>query len=244
MKVLVIGATSAIAQETSKCFARDGAELFLVARSPAKLAAVAADLRVRGALRVETYVLDLCELDQHRAMFEQAVTTLGSLDMLLIAHGVLGNQRQLEQDVEATLKNFTINCTSVIALLTISARYFERQRRGCMAVISSVAGDRGRQSNYTYGAAKAAINAFMQGLRNRLASAGVAVLTVEPGFVATPMTAHVKQGLLFAKPRSVGNAIYQAMRAGKDVVYVPWFWWPIMFVVRNIPERIFKRLSL
>jgi short-subunit dehydrogenase len=132
----------------------------------------------------------------------------------------------------------------VISLLTISANYFEQRRRGCIAVISSVAGDRGRKSNYVYGTAKAALTTFLQGLRNRLSSSGVTVVTVKPGFVATPMTAHMKSGLLTASPQAVGQGIYEAMMKKKDVVYLPWFWQPIMFIVKSIPESVFKRLSL
>lgn len=243
MKVLIIGATSAIAHETAKCFARDGAELFLVARSAEKLTAVADDLKVRGAQRVETFVLDANELERHTALFDGAIRNLNGIDMLLIAHGTLGDQQRCEKSVEQTIKELSTNAISVISLLTLSANYFEQQRRGCIAVISSVAGDRGRQSNYVYGTAKAAVSTFMQGLRNRLAKSGVAVLTIKPGFVDTPMTADKPKGLLFARPRSVGEGIYKAMLQGKDVVYLPWFWRPIMFVVCNIPERIFKQLS-
>src|SRR5512135_382642 len=244
MKVIIIGATSAIAQETAKYFARDGAELFLVARAENKLAAIANDLKVRGARCVETAVLDVNEFERHQPMLEQAISTLGGLDMLLIAHGTLGNQRKCEQDVNEALQEFTTNCTSFISLLTISANYFEQQKRGCIAVISSVAGDRGRQSNYVYGAAKAGVSAFTEGLRNRLAKSGVAVVTIKPGFVDTPMTAHVRKGLLFASAKKVGEDIYRAMLKEKDVVYLPWFWRPIMFIVRSIPESIFKKLSL
>ena len=243
MKVLIIGATSAIAHETAKCFARDGAELFLVARSAEKLTTVADDLKVRGAQRIETFVLDANELEQHTALLEEAIRSLNGLDMLLIAHGTLGDQQLCEKSVEQTLKELSTNALSVISLLTLSANYFEQQRRGCIAVISSVAGDRGRQSNYVYGTAKAAVSTFMQGLRNRLAKSGVAVLTIKPGFVDTPMTADKPKGLLFAQPGSVGQGIYTAMLQGKDVIYLPWFWRPIMFVVRSIPERIFKQLS-
>jgi decaprenylphospho-beta-D-erythro-pentofuranosid-2-ulose 2-reductase len=244
MKVLIIGATSAIAQETAKCFARDGAELFLIARSAEKLIALADDLKVRGAQRVETFVLDVNELERHAALLEEAIRSLDGLDMLLIAHGTLGDQQQCERSVEQTIKELSTNAISVISLLTLSANYFEQQRRGCIAVISSVAGDRGRQSNYVYGTAKAAVSTFMQGLRNRLAKSGVAVLTIKPGFVDTPMTADKPKGLLFAQSRSVGKRIYKAMLQRKDVVYLPWFWRPIMFVVCSIPEHIFKQLSL
>jgi short-subunit dehydrogenase len=244
MKILIIGATSAIAHETAKCFARDGAELFLVARSAEKLTVEADDLKVRGAQHVETFVLDANELERHAALLEEAIRTLDGLDMLLVAHGTLGDQQLCEKSVEQTIKELSTNAISVISLLTLSANYFEQQRRGCIAVISSVAGDRGRQSNYVYGTAKAAVSTFMQGLRNRLAKSGVAVLTIKPGFVDTPMTADKPKGLLFAQPRSVGQGIYKAMLEGKDVVYLPWFWRPIMFVVCSIPERIFKQLSL
>ncbi len=242
--ILIIGAASAIAQETAKCFASDGAHLFLVARNGERLEAIAADLRVRGAQQVETFVLDLMQFDRHQELFDAAIAALGTLDMLLIAHGTLSNQQQCQRSVEETLHELNNNALSVISLLTIGANYFEQRRKGCIAVISSVAGDRGRPSNYVYGTAKAALNAFLQGLRARMAKAGVAVVTIKPGFVATPMTASVRQGLLFAQARPVGEGIYKAMQQRRDVVYLPWFWQPIMLIVRSIPESIFKRLSL
>jgi decaprenylphospho-beta-D-erythro-pentofuranosid-2-ulose 2-reductase len=244
MKILIIGATSAIASETAKCFAKDGAEFFLVARSSEKLAAVQNDLKVRGAKRAETYMLDVSQLDQHEAMIRSASETLDGLDMVLIAHGILDNARLSRENVNKALEEFTVNCTSVISLLTLLANYFEPRKRGCIAVISSVAGDRGRQSNYPYGAAKAAVTVFTQGLRNRLAKSGVRVVTIKPGFVDTPMTASMRKGLLFASPRKVGEGIYHAMMKGKEVVYLPWFWRPIMLVVKSIPEPVFKRLSI
>lgn len=244
MKILIIGATSAIAHETAKCFAKDGAELFLVGRSSEKLESVQNDLKVRGAKRAESYVLDISQLDRHQEMIEAAIESLDGLDMALIAHGTLGDQRLSQENVTKTLEEFTTNCISVISLLTLLANYFEPRKRGCIAVISSVAGDRGRQSNYVYGAAKGALTVFLQGLRNRLAKSGVAVVTIKPGFVDTPMTASVRKGLLFASPRKVGEGIYHAMLKGKEVVYLPGFWRLIMFVVKSIPEPVFKKLSM
>jgi decaprenylphospho-beta-D-erythro-pentofuranosid-2-ulose 2-reductase len=244
MRILIIGATSAIAQETARCFARDGAEMFLVGRSAVKLYDVKNDLSVRGAKQVEAFVVDVNDLTRHEEMLNAALSAFDGLDAVLIAHGTLGDQRKCELSVAETLKEFTTNCTSAIALLTMVANYFEGQRRGCIAVVTSVAGDRGRQSNYVYGAAKAGLSAFLQGLRNRLEKSGVSVITVKPGLVDTPMTAASPKNPLFASPRSVGQGVYRAMKERKDVVYLPWFWRPIMFVVKNMPEAIFKRLSL
>jgi decaprenylphospho-beta-D-erythro-pentofuranosid-2-ulose 2-reductase len=244
MRILIIGATSAIAQEAARCFAQDGAELFLVGRNAIKLYDVKNDLLVRGAKQVETFVLDVNDFTRHEEMIIAAIAAFDGLDSVLVGHGTLGDQRKCELSVAETLKEFTTNCTSVIALLTVLANYFAAQRRGCIAVITSVAGDRGRQSNYVYGAAKAGLNTFLQGLRNRLAKSGVTVITVKPGLVDTPMTAFLPKNPLFASARSVGQGVYKAMKERKDVVYLPWFWRPIMFVVKNTPEVIFKRLSL
>src|SRR5712691_1291526 len=244
MRILIVGATSAIAHETAKCFAKDGVEFFLVGRSSEKLEDVGNDLKVRGARRVETYVLDVVDIDRHQEMVESAISTLDGLDMVLIAHGTLGDQQKCERSVAEMMKEFTTNCTSVISLLTILANYFERQKRGCIAVVSSVAGDRGRKSNYVYGASKGAVSIFLQGLRNRLDKSGVAIVTIKPGIVDTPMTAALKKGLLFANVRVVGQGVYQAMKKRKEVVYLPWYWRVVMFMLRRIPEPVFKKLSM
>ena len=129
-------------------------------------------------------------------------------------------------------------------MASIAANYFEKEKKGCIAVISSVAGDRGRQSNYIYGAAKGGVTTFLQGLRNRLSPSGVSVVTIKPGMVDTPMTAHLPKSPLFAKPSDVGKGIYKAMLAGKDIAYLPVYWKLIMFVIKIIPEGIFKKMRL
>lgn len=225
-------------------FAHNGAELFLVGRSLAKLETVRDDLMVRGAKRVQTSVLDLTELNRHDDLVNSAISNLGGLDAVLIAHGTLGDQKACEQSASSTMNELTINCTSTISLLTILANYFEKKRSGCLAVITSVAGDRGRKSNYVYGTAKGALNVFLQGLRHRLFEAGINVITIKPGFVDTPMTASIPKNALFVQPETVARGIYDAMRKGRDVVYLPWFWRPIMGVVRNVPGFVFNRLNL
>src|SRR5262249_27758698 len=137
-----------------------------------------------------------------------------------------------------------VNFTTTAALLTLVGDALEGQRHGCLAVITSVAGDRGRQSNYVYGAAKGGLHILLQGIRNRLYPAGVAVVEIKPGFVDTPMTAHLRKNALFASPGRVGRAVHRAILKRRDIVYVPWFWRPVMTAVKLMPERVFKRLKL
>lgn len=244
MRILILGATSALAHEAAKHFAHDGAEFVLVARTPAKLLTVKNDLEVRGAKHIEALIADLNDVTRHQEVIDAALAFFSGLDAVLLAYGTLGDQQRCEQSVDATLDQFTTNCTSAISLLTLLANYFEQQRRGCIAVISSVAGDRGRQSNYIYGAAKGAVTIFLSGLRNRLAKANVTVITIKPGSVDTPMTAHMRKGLLFADAQVVGRGIYQAMLKRRDIVYLPGYWRAIMWVITNIPEALFKKMNI
>lgn len=243
-KVLILGATSAIAQHVARLLAARGASLYLVARNPNQLEAVRQDVATRGAAKAEAFTVDLNDFGQHEALVERAFTALGGLDMVLLAHGVLGDQAECEKSYAAAEKVFTTNFNSFVSLLTVVANRFEAQRSGTIVAISSVAGDRGRQSNYVYGSAKAALTAYLQGLRNRLFRSGVKVVTVKPGLVDTPMTAHLKKGPLFTTPDVVAKGIVRAAQKGKDEVYLPGRWWLIMFIIRAIPEFVFKRLKL
>ena len=174
-----------------------------------------------------------------------AVLALGVFDIALIAHGTLPDQAACEQDAALTLEEFAKNGTSVIALLTLLAHQFERQHSGSIAVITSVAGDRGRPSNYVYGSAKAAVSVFCEGLRARLFKAGVSLTDIRPGFVATPMTAGLAlPAALVAQPEAVAKRILDGVEQRVDVLYVPAFWGLIMLVIRSIPRFIFKRMRL
>lgn len=236
MKVVVIGATSAIAQEVAKLYAASGASLVLVGRNEAKVLAVASDLRVRGAEDVQTVIEDLARIDRHPAVAEAA----GAADVVLVAHGSLPDQRALDADPAAQAAAFELNATSVISIVAHFASILERERRGAICVIGSVAGDRGRRSNYVYGAAKAAIAAYCEGLRARLAPADVAVVLVKPGWVDTPMTAGMRKNPLFALPEQVARDIVKAIASRKATIYTPGFWRVISLVVRMLPARMVR----
>ncbi|MBA2672853.1 SDR family oxidoreductase, partial [Ramlibacter sp.] len=201
-------------------------------------------LRVRGAPNAHSGVLDMNDLDRHAEVLEAAAAALGGIDIVLVAHGTLPDQAACEQDPALALRDLHTNAISTIALLTLLANRMQVQGQGTIAVITSVAGDRGRQSNYVYGSAKAAVATFLQGLRNRLHHHGVRVLTIKPGFVDTPMTAAFPKGPLWASPEQVARAIARAVERGVDVAYVPGFWLFIMLAIRHIPERVFKRMRL
>ncbi len=195
-----------------RLLAPGGASFFIVARNANHLEAVAQDLATRGAEVVYVEIANLDETAAHPAMLERAVTALGGLDCALIAHGTLGDQTAGEEDFATAFASFETNFLSAASLVTWLANYFAAQHHGTIAVISSVAGDRGRKSNYIYGSAKAGLNAFLNGVRNRVDREGVHVLTIRPGFVATPMTAHLPQGPLFVTPEVVARDILQRDR--------------------------------
>lgn len=243
-RVLALGATSAIAEATLRLLAEQKASFYLVGRNPQKLAAVRDDLLTRGAGAAIAHVTDLDNTVAHPALLAEAVAALRGIDLALIAHGVLGDQAQAERDYAAAESVLVTNLLSAVSLVTWLANYFEAEKRGTIAVISSVAGDRGRKSNYVYGASKGGLNVFLDGVRNRIDRAGVQVLTIKPGFVATPMTAHLKPNALFAQPAQVARHILGAIDGRKDVVYTPAFWGLIMLVVRSIPRRVFKKMNL
>jgi len=243
-KVMILGGASAIAQATARLFAGDGASLFLTDLDEEKLKMVADDLRARGATKVEVRAVDANDLDRHEETLRAADEALGGLDAAFIAYGTLPDQRACEQSWDLTFKEFSTNGLSLISYLWHLGNYFEKKRSGCIAAITSVAGDRGRQSNYCYGAAKGAASIYLGGLRHHLYKCGVKVVTIKPGFVDTPMTKDYKKGLLWAKPETVARGIYKAMKKGRGVAYLPPFWRLIMLIIRNLPDFVFNRTKL
>ena len=243
--ILIVGATSAIAVETAKIWAGRGATFMLVGRNEGKLRQTADDLVARGAVAAHVYVLDMNQIEQHAHLLSHTAMTLGAIDIALVAHGTLPDQAACEADVNLTLQELSNNGLSVIAVLTLLANQLAAQGQGALAVISSVAGDRGRGSNYVYGTAKAAVSTFCEGLRARLHRAGVHVLTIKPGFVDTPMTRGLNlPSALVTQPDAVARSIVHALDKKKNTLYTPWFWWGIMLIIRTIPTSIFKKLKL
>lgn len=241
-RVLIIGATSAIAEATARAYALRGANLFLVGRNAAKLDAICADVVVRGAAHCHVHVMDVVDIHAHAATVDAARIAMGGIDIALIAHGTLPDQTACDSSVELAIREFTINGTATISLASTIAAALAK--RGTLTVISSVAGDRGRASNYLYGSAKAAVSTYLSGLGQRLQKLDINVLVIKPGFVDTPMTAAFKKGPLWATPEKVARGIVAAIDKRKAVAYLPWFWWGIMMVIKNIPEGIFRRIKL
>ncbi|EDY17261.1 short-chain dehydrogenase/reductase SDR [Chthoniobacter flavus Ellin428] len=243
--VLIIGATSAIAQAVARQFAERGANLVLWARSAEKMGIVASDLRTRYQAKVVIEAFDFVDFSHHAPALDRAIAAHGELHAAILCHGSLGDQAASQADFSVTDQELLTNCRSALSFLTLLANRFEQQGHGTIAVISSVAGDRGRQSNYVYGTAKAALNTFAQGLRNRLYSKGVHVLTVKPGFVDTPHDrSPAKRARSSPPPDRVARDIIRAIDREQCVLYTPWFWRWIMLIINLIPEPIFRKLKL
>jgi short-subunit dehydrogenase len=239
-RVLVLGATSAIASEVARRYAARGARLHLVGRNGDKLARLVAEL---PAGLVTSARADFADLAGANAVVAAAVEALGGIDVALVAHGDLGDQLESERSFAAAEATIVANFTSVVALLVPLANHLEAARTGRLGVITSVAGERGRPRNYTYGAAKGALNVYLQGLRSRLVPAGVKVTTLKLGPVDTPMTRDHEKNRLFATPAGVSRGIVAALDAGAGEVFLPRSWAAIMAVVRLLPERLFQALS-
>ncbi|MFT6433749.1 MAG: short-subunit dehydrogenase [Candidatus Azotimanducaceae bacterium] len=243
--VVVFGATSAIAQETCRLHAPHAIRFVLCARDSTKLDIVASDIRSRGEATISTHVVDFSDPSNYANLFELIKKENDAIDIWYFFHGNLPEQKKCEASLSHAKAALQTNVLSILDLLHPVANDLEKQKSGTLVVVSSVAGDRGRASNYMYGTAKGALSIYLQGLRNRLAVHGITVLDVKPGFVKTPMTAHLdNSGFLWASPDAIAADIVAAVKKKSDVIYTPGYWRLIMFVIRAVPEKIFKRLSL
>ena len=243
MRVLIIGATSAIAKATARIYAQQACTLHLIARREDQLEAMCSDLLVRGASSVSSSLLDLNDFAQHEKALAEAFNELGGVDIALICHGSLPDQERVEKDFKQAQAEINTNGISVISLLTVLSQKFIEQQQGTIAVITSVAGDRGRQPNFIYGAAKSLVSTYLQGLRGKLLAHKVHIVDIRPGLVDSPMTAQFPKGPLWSSPERVAQKIVKSIRRGSHTVYAPAYWRLIMLIVKMIPEFIFKRLK-
>ena len=241
--VFVTGAGSAIAHEVCKAWSIRKYQFYLVDKDAYKVEVIADDLRVRGANNVWQIARDLTEKDAGSQVVKEALRVMGSIDLVLVAHGYLGVQKEGEESLDHMNRIMDVNLISAIEILTELTRNDEKKAM-TIGVISSVAGDRGREGNYIYGAAKGGLAIFADGMRSRFSKTGVHIITIKPGFVDTPMTKEFKKGILWVKPAQVARDIVLAIDKKKDLIYTPWFWRYIMWVIKIIPEAIFKKLSI
>jgi len=243
--VLILGAGSTIARAIANEFGRRGFDLLLAGRDAIELETLAADLRVRHGVRVRGLHFDAVAFDTHPAFVEESrKASEDTLAGAVVCFGYLGDQSLAERDRAEAQRILDTNLLGAVSILGPLADHFERRRSGFLCALSSVAGDRGRQSNYYYGSAKAGLNVLLQGLRNRLSRSGVQVTTIKPGFVDTAMTFGRAGMFLVASPEAVGRKIVNAILRGESECYVPGVWRLIMFIVRSVPESVFKRMRL
>lgn len=243
-RLLVFGANSGICHEVLKLYAREGASLYLVGRIPDKLAAVSDDLAARGGDIVGTAGYDFKNWQRHADTVAAARESLGGIDVAIIAHGTFPDQEETEHSPESVKACMDDNFTSVAVLAQSIAQVLSEQGRGTLAVVSSVAGDRGRKSNYTYGSAKAGIDAFMQGLRGRFSGSDIRIVNIKPGMTVSPMTAHMEHGLFWSTAEGIAPGIHKAITRGSPVHYAPGYWRLIMLVIRLLPNGVLARLPL
>lgn len=240
--ILIIGATSDVARSCAYIYAQQKYNLVLAGRKPDELQLLAKDITIRYDISCEYLQIDLMDVSTHAS----AIDSLSEVpDTTICFAGYLGNHELAIKDWPEAERIIQTNYSGVVSFINIIANHYETQGQGAIAVLSSVAGERGRQSNYLYGSAKAGLTAYLSGLRNRLASRGVHVVSVIPGFIDTRMTEGLDlPKLLTASPQQVANAVYEAVKKKKNVVYALWIWRYIMLIIKLIPESIFKRLKL
>jgi len=240
---IILGASSAIGREFGRAAARGDADIVLAGRDIDDLERSAADITVTTGRSARVMAFDALDTASHADFVARAATIEGILNIALL-FGTMPEQAEMDADPHIALDCLAAGFTGAVSILHHFAPLLEARRAGCVIGFGSVAGDRGRLKNYVYGAGKAGLHTYLAGLRNRLGRSGVHVMTVKPGFVDTAMTFGLPGLFLVASPALVAQATLDAARAGKDVIYVPWFWQYIMLIIRHVPERIFKKLSI
>lgn len=243
--IIAIGATSTICKHLLAEYVKEKDNVILLGRSETELKKIAHELRSKnGANAVSIRIFDSNGLSDHQQLISQIFQSFGHIDTCIVATGSLGDQMEARSSNDRQFKIINSNFVGIISILSGIANHMEERRKGAIVVLSSVAGDRGRQSNYVYGSAKSGMNAYLSGLRNRLHSASICVLTVKLGFTNTRMIEDLPKSKLAVSPDYAAKQIAKAIRARRDVIYVPFFWRYIMLLIKSLPESLFKRTKL
>jgi decaprenylphospho-beta-D-erythro-pentofuranosid-2-ulose 2-reductase len=240
---IVLGASSSIGRAFARRVTADGANVILAGRDTDDLQRIAADVNLRSGRDVDVLYFDAQATGQHEEFVEKCVRRDGPIDVMLL-FGAMPEQEATDGDFELARQTIEVNYVGVVSVLNRLAPHLEKQGEGRVVVLSSVAGDRGRLKNYLYGSAKGALNLYLQGLRARLCRSNVSVTTIKAGFLDTDMSYGMPGLFLVASPEACANACLDLSAKGRDVAYFPFFWWGIMAIIKSIPERIFKRLSI
>jgi short-subunit dehydrogenase len=242
--VLILAATSGIGAAVAEELAREKHDLILAGRNRDELEKTAADLKIRFGVAAGVEVFDAIDFASHPELFARCIASAGRLQGVVLCQGFMAAQAEAQTNFALARQMIDVNYTSAVSLLNLAAEYFEARKAGFICAVSSVAGDRGRQSNYLYGSTKAALSTYLEGLYVRLWKSGVAVVTIKPGFVDTRMTRGLPGIFLVAQPSRVARDICAAIRRRKRVKYTPWFWWGILSIVCAIPTFVFRRMKM
>lgn len=243
--IIIFGANSAMAKAWARLIADQNCQLILAGRNQAELEKNANDIQLRSnGPKPDVVGFDSQKTEAHGPMMQAVIKKHAVIDEAYLFFGAMSDQTKAQKEFQLAQEMMVTNYVGTASILEIVAAQMEKQKKGLIVGVSSVAGDRGRQSNYIYGSSKAAMSTYLQGLRNRLYHAGVHVMTVKPGFVDSPMTSHLKKGLLMVSPQVFAKGLKKAVRQKKNQVYIPWFWQWIMFIIKSIPEQVFKKLKM
>ncbi|MEY5131377.1 MAG: hypothetical protein RL734_1444 [Bacteroidota bacterium] len=245
MHILILGATSAIAHAFAKRYAKEGNHVFtLMGRNQQRLNACASELSALGNNVIYPIVVDFMNASEIIQAINKSIQNVGSIDIAVLAQGSLSDQEKANKDFQYLHDEFMLNAMSMIIPAQCIANHFKEIKKGILIGIGSVAGERGRKGNYAYGSAKSAIHTFLSGIRNDIGNEHIRIMTIKPGFVATPMTSHLKQSPLFVKPDFIAKEIIRGIEQGLDVMYIPSYWRFILMIIRALPEKIFMKLNI
>ena len=240
--VLILGGNSDVGKSIARDFSRLGSNIILTSRKEGQLDSFKSDLEIRNEINCDIEIFDVLDFKSHDSFYKNLKI---KPDIVITCIGYLDKQENSQIDFQESLRSIQTNFTGLLSILNIISYDFEKREEGVIVGISSVAGDRGRGSNYIYGCSKSGFTSYLSGLRNRLNKSGVRVITIKPGFIDTKMTSHLDlPNILTATPDDISNDIINSIKKRKTIIYSKWFWKWIMLIIKTIPESIFKKMKL